>query len=48
MEKAFRELIDKHVPYPNRAVCDGLATTYIPLAERYIDELFRWCDTLST
>lgn len=41
MEKAFRALIDKHVPYPNRAVCDGLATTYIPLAEAYIDEVFK-------
>lgn len=41
MEKAFRDLIDKHIPYPNRAICDGLATVYIPLAEAYIDEVFR-------
>lgn len=39
MEKKFRELLEIHTPKTNRDVCEGLACTYIPMAESYIDSV---------
>lgn len=41
MNRLFSKLVVQHTPNANRDVMDGLATRYIGLGERYIDDVFR-------
>lgn len=41
MHALFKRMIDQHVPHANPAICDGLAETYLPFAEQYIDTVFQ-------
>lgn len=41
MNRLFQQLLEENTPKANPAVMEGLATTYMPLGEQYVDHVFR-------